>query len=1021
MKAPWEYFEDLGKLLYVADMETYELVYMNRYARERFGFSGETEYLGKKCHEILQQFLLPCPFCTNTRLRESNSLEWSYRNPANMHRLRISDNVVFYQNRRYHLTSVVDLDANDMETDDINSYVHYESFINECLIVSHSTADPDESLNLMLEHLGIYLRSSVLLYEQQDDQSLVCSYRWEISGGRHGPDTISAEETAAMLASGMINTPNRPLRFADIAELHSRLPAFIPLVREGADTLLLVPLLSYGMVKGCLWLDDIPRTRLPYAANICQVLSHFIMATLLRRDLMARLRQSSLHDQMTGALNRYALNEYIDNRQAEQPVGLIYCDVVGLKSINDLLGHTSGDELIISIYHILRDLFSAGRIYRMGGDEFLVICEGVPETSFEQQVDNLRREIVIHNHILSIGSVWAASSPGDFYRLIRTADARMYEDKRDFYSNWSPLTGRQTPAREAARTPAPHTEAATAFQSFLDHFYFDAESFFSSIAMRDTTFYLFCGDVQKNIYFISDNLKEDFQFADNLVYDFLTLLKQRIYKPDSNMHVAETQAMLRDKRTFYSVRCRIYNRLGELVWVHFRGMMKWNSDRTVPLFFSGSMVCLTNESEVDPVTGLLNRSSAVSALSDVCRSDSRLLLLCFTFQHFYDMELAFGHETGDNILREIGCQLEATMGAFFRFFRLSDTHFLAYTQQLSSPVKFVANIRRIVQDAYRKYGVHMMYPCAIGVLHYPQDGSTAKELIENALAVANSARAFPTLEYLTFSPQMSETYREQTDLSLALNHSIHHGFEGFRIVIQPQVHAATGEIFGGEVLLRWRHQAQNVPSQKCILFLERLGLIIPVGKWVITQTLQACQTILEKHPDFQISINVSYLQIMDSDLFPFIEASLRTYGIPGRNLSIELTETHFDEMPEHLSRFIRQCKNIGISFVLDDFGSAYSSLQLLLQYPADLIKLDRTLMREVTSSEKKLNFIISVIYACHRFGKKICVEGVETAEELQLIRQTDCDFIQGFYFYPPMEFEQLFQLLDADDAAAPSP
>lgn len=126
---------------------------------------------------------------------------------------------------------------------------------------------------------------------------------------------------------------------------------------------------------------------------------------------------------------------------------------------------------------------------------------------------------------------------------------------------------------------------------------------------------------------------------------------------------------------------------------------------------------------------------------------------------------------------------------------------------------------------------------------------------------------------------------------------------------------------------------------------------------------------------------------------------------------LELTETHFDEMPDHLRQFIQNCQQHKIRFALDDFGNAYSGLELLLSYPADLIKLDRTLMCEITSSEDKKRFITSIVYACHQFERKVCVEGVETSEELAVILQTDCDFIQGFYFYKPMEWNELVKML----------
>ena len=246
---------------------------------------------------------------------------------------------------------------------------------------------------------------------------------------------------------------------------------------------------------------------------------------------------------------------------------------------------------------------------------------------------------------------------------------------------------------------------------------------------------------------------------------------------------------------------------------------------------------------------------------------------------------------------------------------------------------------------------------------------------------------------------------------MALNYSVNHGFQDFQIVLQPQVAADTGAIYGGEILLRWNYLGQEVPPSKFIPILEQVGLIVPVGKWVVTQIMQACQEIFLRAPNLKISFNVSYLQILDSAFFDYIHNAMLLYGIPGRNLMIELTETHFDEMPDYLEHFIERCDKVGISFVLDDFGTAYSSLHMLLQYPAELIKLDRTLMCELTSSPEKLNFMMSIIYACHRFGKKVCVEGVETQEDLQIVRQTECDFIQGFYFYKPLELPDFYRLL----------
>ena len=428
------------------------------------------------------------------------------------------------------------------------------------------------------------------------------------------------------------------------------------------------------------------------------------------------------------------------------------------------------------------------------------------------------------------------------------------------------------------------------------------------------------------------------------------------------------------------------------------------------------MISLNNESEVDPVTGLLNLSCALKDLETLCRRQSKILLLCFHLRHFSDINLSLGRKTGDAMLREIANRMEMELGEQFQFFRLDGVHFLVLTQLDYDARVLSDTIRQIVLDVYRRNGIHIMYPCSMGILHAPQDGTAPQELIDNVLFATQNAKKSPSTDCVEFSNYLSKGYREQTDISMALNYSVNHGFPGFRINFQPQIKTDTNEIFGCEILLRWQYHDHDIPPSKFIPILEQVGLIVPVGKWLVTQIMQASQELILRAPNLKIAFNVSYLQILDPSFFDCIQNSMLLYGIPGRNLMIELTETHFDEMPDYLEHFIEQCDKVGISFVLDDFGTAYSSLHMLLQYPADLIKLDRTLMCELSSSPEKLNFMMSIIYACHRFGKKVCVEGVETQEELQIVRQTECDYMQGFYFYKPLELEDFCRILRNDNS-----
>ena len=145
-----------------------------------------------------------------------------------------------------------------------------------------------------------------------------------------------------------------------------------------------------GRISGYLRLDNAPPQQLRYLSDICKVLSPFITTTMQRRDLLHYFKNSSMYDQMTGALNRRALKDHIRRECPLHSIGLVDRDLIGLKSINDLLGHNSGDELIVRIFHILQKAFPTQPVYRMGGDEFLVLCDNTPQPDFEQSVAQLR-------------------------------------------------------------------------------------------------------------------------------------------------------------------------------------------------------------------------------------------------------------------------------------------------------------------------------------------------------------------------------------------------------------------------------------------------------------------------------------------------------------------------------------------------------------------------------------------------------------------------------------------------------
>lgn len=550
----------------------------------------------------------------------------------------------------------------------------------------------------------------------------------------------------------------------------------------------------------------------------------------------------------------------------------------------------------------------------------------------------------------------------------------------------------------------------TSFQTFIRENYYDAEAFFRSVAAPEGPYYLYLGDLQSNLYYISDNMRDDFGFQENIVQDLIEKWSLRIRDPEDNfLYHQDLQQMFDQKKDIHSLRYRVTDKDGKSAWVHCRGILKWSDDKTVPLFFSGCVSRLESKFSIDFSTGFWRQQAALNSLSALGEKQEMARIIGFGLNHFTYINESRGRVSGDMLLRSIADSLTQELGRQYTFYRLDGIRFMAVSKngrKFDDP-EDVGRIRRIIEKCYTARKLSSKQAASFGVLHFPEDGRLPQEILENTITLINIAKVTPELEYAVFSQDVISKKKDKSKMAIRLSECVDKNFSDFRIVIQPIVSCGAGKVIGGETLLRWKYHGQDISPVIFIPLLEETRLILPVGKWVFEQAVTICKRIIEDQPDFLLSFNVSYLQILDDTFLPFIKQTLEKSGLDGRNLMVELTETHFDEMPMRLKNFVAACQEMGMRFALDDFGNGFSSLQMLFKYPVNVVKLDRTLMNEITHSHENMDFIMSIIYACHRAGKEVCVEGVETDNELLAVRRTDCDMIQGYYFYKPLELAVL--------------
>lgn len=571
---------------------------------------------------------------------------------------------------------------------------------------------------------------------------------------------------------------------------------------------------------------------------------------------------------------------------------------------------------------------------------------------------------------------------------------------------------------EGKGSGGPDFSEASPFQYFIRHNYFDAEALIQSVATPEAPYYLYFGDLQSNLYYISDNMRDDFGFPGNLVHDLIEKWGVRISDPqDRALYHQDLKQIMEQKKDVHSLRYRITDRTGNSTWVHCRGIVKWSEDKSMPLFFSGCVSRLESDFSLDSVTGFLREQAALNELAMLNEKGTSALIIGFALNRFTHINESKGRTAGDQLLKRIAKGLLEDLGEDYVFYRLDGVRFMAVRKSGGcEDAEAVRDIRKKIEAGYCKQKLSVKQAASFGVLHFPKDGKTPQDIMENTLTLINIAKLNPDLEYSEFSRDIIAKQKDKSNMVICLSEDIARGFEHFRIVVQPIVARNTGRILGGEALLRWKYQGEDIPPVVFIPLLEESRMILPVGKWVFYQVVSLCAKLISNNPDFFLSFNVSYLQVLDNTFLPFMKETLEAFHVSGEHLMLELTESHFDEMPKCLHEFVRECLDMGMRFALDDFGNGFSSLQMLLKYPVNVVKLDRTLMNELTHSTENLNFIMSIVYACHRSKKQVCVEGVENSAELDVVRQTDCDMIQGYYFHRPLELNDLYLRLEPIEA-----
>ncbi len=437
MKHVWDIYEDLKEIVYVSDIDTYEIVYINRYGRDFFGIRSMEELAGRPCHDILQNCSTPCAICTNAKLKVGQFYEWRYYNGILGKTFLLKDTLIEEDGRRYRLEISIDISETDIQKKTIKEFSSNEAMVNDAIRLSLAEPTPEKGIQVLLKHLGQSLKSDrVYIFEGLPGRPVTNTYEW-CSGGVEPQIDFLQEvpfDVVALWYESFHDGENIVIKgLESIRQSHPKV--YEALLPQQVDTLVVSPILNDGQIVGFYGVDNPPKEFLNHISVMFMVMGYFISSLLKRRDLLSRLEHMSYVDPLTGALNRNSMNEFIAHVDHSASIGIIYFDVMGLKQVNDTEGHLAGDKLLTRTYECLCEVFPRECVFRIGGDEFLALGSNVDREDQEARIRRLRAIMPEQGVNLAIGATWEPRCNGRIVELMKEADERMYAEKAAYYSS----------------------------------------------------------------------------------------------------------------------------------------------------------------------------------------------------------------------------------------------------------------------------------------------------------------------------------------------------------------------------------------------------------------------------------------------------------------------------------------------------------------------------------------------------------------------------------------------------------
>jgi len=532
-------------------------------------------------------------------------------------------------------------------------------------------------------------------------------------------------------------------------------------------------------------------------------------------------------------------------------------------------------------------------------------------------------------------------------------------------------------------------------------------------------------DLVTGKFFVSDKLYDIIGYNLSEDIDILSFLDGKIHPEDVDQSFKEFKDHINNLTDVYKSEFRFKKNNGDYVWLFARGMaLRDSENKTIKL--SGSITDISyrkfSEEKIkfmayyDSLTKLPNRTLFINTLNkqlELLNSENTEGAVFFIdLDNFKIINDTMGHDYGDKLLIHLAKKIKNWIGEEDTICRLGGDEFiLLHPNANESEVKsYAKNFLKLFNEACKIDGKQIYIKVSIGIALYPKDGTDSNTILKNADAAMYRAKGLGKNRFVLFDQDIYLKLERKTRVERILRTAIENN--ELSIIYQPQYDTQNNEIFGFESLLRLNSKELGFISPlEFIPIAEECGYITELGQWVIEESCKQSVKWLEQGYKFKsISVNISSVDLQQANFLEKVKEIINKTSINPMILELEITETVLMESLDSSISVLKKLMHMGIRIALDDFGTGYSSLSYLRKIPINTLKIDKSFIDNITSNQKEESIINNIIQMAHGLELKVVAEGVETKEQLSVLKERNCDYIQGYYFskpLPPYEIEKL--------------